>query len=228
MQKMDDYTNHPRRAPRRTVRDAPKKTQAESKVANPRGVQKPKGSSRNATNRKSKKVREKLKTELIKKVDSRDQEEAYAEQLHLLNFAEPPSPTKSASPTSPTSPKLGKKRKGKKREKKYMDDESESTQGTGNAEDRWIPPPIFRRRPFSRPETVPFGLWRAFELLEEHIYRQSLRPSELEDLPLQSDVHRYEDEGEEPAPQLPDGFIWDENRNVVPDEEYWRAYPLRI
>ncbi|KAI0159607.1 hypothetical protein GGR57DRAFT_499932 [Xylariaceae sp. FL1272] len=224
---MDDYAKHPRRGPRRTVRDAPKKTNADTNAAKVRihasGVQKSRGTSRTATNRKSKKVREKLKTNLIKKVDSRDQAEAYAEQLQLLNYTEPPSPNKSVSPTSPTSPTLGKKHKAKKREKKYMDDESEMAQRTENAEGRWIPPPVFRRRPVVRPESIPFGLWRAYELLDEHIYRQSLSQEGLEALPLESDVHSYEDEGEEPAPRLPEGFVWDDNRNPVPDDAYWRT-----
>lgn len=157
--------------------------------------------------------RKKLQHALIKKVDARDVEEAFAEQSHLLGLG---------SPLPPNSPALPKKIQKHNTVKgpKYMDDSL--NEGANIDEEihrgkRWIPDLAHRKRAVDQPLGVPFALWIAYKHLDDYMYRHSLSCEELEALPLLEDVHEYQDsDGRLPRPITPPGYMWDENLELVP------------
>ncbi|KAI1426393.1 hypothetical protein F5Y12DRAFT_713124 [Xylaria sp. FL1777] len=209
-----------RRQPQRTTGDTSKSDQAEAgRITTSRssagGVHKPEGKSRSSATRH----RKKFQQALIKKVDARNSEDAWAEQANLLSLsnASPPS-----SPTSARASKPMALSRRRPKAKKYMDDilnvedsgEDELKRGK-----RWIPDFAHRKRPNHQPPGVPFSLWMSYKHLDEYMYRHSLSREDLEALPLLDDVHEYQNsDGRIPQPITPPGYQWDENLELIPVE----------
>ncbi|KAI0449986.1 hypothetical protein F5B21DRAFT_529395 [Xylaria acuta] len=187
------------------------------------GIHKHEGKTRGSAARR----RKKLQNALIKRVDTRNSEEALAEQAELLNYessflgvstlSSPPSPTGTGPPKS-----RGRARRNAK-EKKYMDDilnEEDSRGDELERAKRWIPDFEHRRRPTIQPSKVPYGLWMSYKHLDDYIYRHSLSPAEVQALPLLDDVHGYQNsDGRAPKPITPPGYQFDENLELVPIRE---------
>ncbi|RYC55217.1 hypothetical protein CHU98_g10993 [Xylaria longipes] len=164
--------------------------------------------------------RKKLQNALIKRVDTRDSQEALAEQAQLLGVN---TPSSSPSPTEARPPKSkGRARRNAKGDKKYMDDilNEEDSLGDDRRAKRWIPDFEHRTRPIRQPAGVPYGLWVSYKHLDDYIYRHSLSQAEVEALPLLDDVHEYQNsDGRAPKPITPPGYQFDENLELVPIRE---------
>ncbi|KAI0903384.1 hypothetical protein F4823DRAFT_618777 [Ustulina deusta] len=209
-----------RHQPHRAVRDTGKLRQVEAgditaSPPPPAGVRKAEGKPRGTAAVR----RKKFEKALVKKVDARNSQVAWAEQAHLFGLGDA-SPPSSPTSTRPSKPKVEGRRKAKG--KKYMDDilsVEENAEDELKRGERWIPDFAHRRRPNHQPSGVPFSLWMAYKHLDDYIYRHSLSKEDLEALPLLDDVHEYQNsDGRIPRPITPPGYRWDENLELIPDE----------
>lgn len=179
------------------------------------GVRKHEGKSRGTAQRK----RKKLQNALIKKVDTRNHQDALVEQARLLGLNRAPPPT---SPTSPGQlrPKGQTRGSTKKGKKKYMDDvigADDCPEDVLQRGERWIPDFKYRTKPIHKPYGVPHSLWMSYTHLDDYMYRHSLSEAEVEALPLVEDVHEYQDsDGRTPRPITPPGYEFDDHLELVP------------
>ncbi|KAI1185540.1 hypothetical protein F5B17DRAFT_445654 [Nemania serpens] len=210
-----------RHQPRRSTRAINKTDEIEVKAITMSrslagGVHKNEGKSRGTTQRK----RKKLQNALIKRVDTRNIQDALVEQAHLLGL------DRVSSPASPTSPgqlrSRGQARGSTKKGKRYMDDivgaDDHPEDGLQRGR-RWIPDFQHRTKPVHKPHGVPYSLWMAYTHLDDYMYRYSLSAAEVEALPLLEDVHEYQDsDGRTPKPITPPGYEFDDHLELVPIE----------
>ncbi|KAI1202270.1 hypothetical protein F5X97DRAFT_345411 [Nemania serpens] len=177
------------------------------------GVHKHEGKSRGTAQRKHKK----LQNTLIKRVDTRNHQDALIEQAHLLGL------DRVSSPMSPGQPRpRGQARGSTKKGKKYMDDiigADDCPEDGLQRDNRWIPSFEYRTKPIHKPHGVPYSLWMSYIHLDDYMYRCSLSVAEVEALPLLADVHEYQDsDGRTPKPITPPGYEFDDHLELVPVE----------
>ncbi|KAI0478438.1 hypothetical protein GGR56DRAFT_322125 [Xylariaceae sp. FL0804] len=187
--------------------------------------------SRRVRKRAPKRPPKKQLAALEKKVNALDPEHGWGEQSQLLGVATTTDP--SSLPVPPFSAAKpagsGVKRNWKRRNShRYMDDifgfssddndndeEEEDKEVERRRRDCWVPEMELRGpRPAARPRRVPDQLWMAYCFLDDYVYRESLSPARVAELPLMDDVWAHQQGG--PPPPAPAGFRWDDRRRLVP------------
>lgn len=201
----------PRKQQIRAAKDGASTTDQVKKLTTKAGVQKSKGRGKNT----KKDTPSKIKSDhaaILNEVLSSENDLSPLLDDELKTGPSGRTPAKK----TPARKRGGKK---KKKEEKFMDDflTPEEAADQLRRSERWIPDIELRTRPTTKPDSIPIQLWMSYCMMEEFVYRQSLTEEEVLSLPLIDDVFIYKQGG--PMPSAPPGYYWDEEKNLVPNQQ---------